>query len=116
MENNSEEQQKCLQTLRWGLKSLADRGGRKFLERIKRRKCELKSFEKGVREQKSKEAATKAKSEKRRRAVEVRHTHTPDVQSGLKLPFCTRTRKWSVPAGVISVTDKELYVQHGVRR
>lgn len=35
---------------------------------------------------------------------------------GCKLLHCTETEKRSAPAGVISVTDKELYAQCGVSR
>lgn len=67
-------------------------------------------------EHKSKNLKQNVQKKKQRR-TKVRQKYKLDLvvfQSAVKLLHCTGTGKWSTSAGVISLTDKELYALHGV--
>lgn len=83
----------------------------------KRKTEEDKEGERECRRAQIKEPATKCTKGKSREELKVRQKYklNPVVfQRAVKLLHCTGTGKCS--AGVISVTDKELYAQRGVRR
>lgn len=80
---------------------------------------EDKEGERECREAQIKEPATKCTKAKsgEERKVRQRNKLNPVVfQRAVKLLHRTGTGKWSASAGVISVTDKELCAQRGVRR